>query len=67
LPVRDIYTQSRVGLSDAEIMQMPSYSATQRLVDRNREIPGRSDIDAVEIANIVIQVCVFIFSIFYQF
>lgn len=48
--------QSRQGLTDEQINLMPSYSASQRQIELQREIPGRLDVDKREIFEIVIQV-----------
>jgi hypothetical protein len=56
IPPRDIYAQTRHTLSDEAILQMPNYPAVSRQVNLQREIPGRIDVDAKAIADIVIQV-----------
>lgn len=55
-PPREIFMQSRQGLTDEQINLMPSYSASQRQIELQREIPGRLDVDKREIFEIVIQV-----------
>jgi hypothetical protein len=54
LPPREIYQTSRQHLSDDALLQMPSYSAMQRQIELQRELPGRKEVDAKELQNIVI-------------
>ena len=56
MPPRDIILQAHHGLSDAELMAMPTYSGSQRQIERQREIPGRKAVDDPNILNVVIQV-----------
>ena len=44
-------------------MAMPSYSGTQRQVDRARELPDREQVDVQEINDIVIEVNLLILPI----
>jgi hypothetical protein len=52
---RQIIGTSRAGLSDEQILQMPSYSAAVRSVERQREIPERAQVDVQELQQILIQ------------
>lgn len=47
-------------------MAMPSYSGTQRQVDRTRELPDRKQVDVQEINDIVIEVNLLILPIIFN-
>ena len=55
LAPRELNMQARAGLSDEQLMQMPSSSAVQR-VELLREIPERRQVDAKLLVDIIIAV-----------
>lgn len=56
LAPRELNMQARAGLSDEQLMQMPSSSAVQRRVELLREIPERRQVDAKLLVDIIIAV-----------
>lgn len=56
LPAREINIAARQGLSDEQLMAMPSSSVVQRKVELVREIPERKDVDKKNLEEIIIAV-----------
>lgn len=53
---RNLIAEINEGISDEARVLMPSYGGSARAIERQREIPGRRDVDAGTLANILIQV-----------
>ena len=53
---RNIIAAKQAELSEEARMAMPSYSGSQRLIERQREVPGKTMVDTKNLVDIEIEV-----------
>jgi hypothetical protein len=62
-PSRTLIAASRAGTSDETLLALPKYTAAQQVINRARKIAGAAAVDVPNLSDIVLQVCIVLFSI----